>query len=777
MPNNKPKEKAPATLPDQAVADLMECMDDSASDEIKGLSLALVFQIPVPASYIPFLCKRLIEMDITPSGISVEELKELKRHWSTQNSAKRIRNSDQMGQRYPLLYGINKFHRKWRKSGSKVKKQAYTEACKLFIATCSVSHDEEIKESQLYEQTHIFRDVLIKKSCEALDPSQNETVDSYRQRTIQFISKLETSDNMELAISLLDGGRPYGSYIRKVDKGYGSFTTDIENHVDSNDAPSSTPYITTETSDPYDEGNPKSTYQRVAGKNGSRITRKDDQRALYYRYQAVGARNNIAITDVHRLTLIGVAGFFEHLHKHGNKLEIAYEFILATCGASEKSLEEMISTDQELPFEKGLIYFRRDSGILFVSLNNGNATWPDFDGNHEQQFMEILLPKEIGLIINRSNDERPFRGIISCVDNQAQQFGVHNAGLTPTARRIKSSFRTLCAPACFKDQFEASFVTGSMPAQYGAKAHYCRFDMAELNEKYQQGVESFVDRLIKFGKMSKELETFLHACCQFDLAYLPTGYIGSRLTADRNEYLEFLKHVRIAFNRKNKSLRWLSGQDQIHCALSLLQHQHLYLYLLIQLLDALRPPGDKTSFAASDHYKLAISKTKDSADYSELNLAPAHSILLAQLQQTETDLDLFTIMMVKHGVPFINYEQDGNYTPLSLTTRKKSGVVVAHRLTASKARSLISDLIVEFNASLQLPFKANNLFRHLNATMLFKDVPEPLLDEYMGHGREGLEIFDEWSTSSFTCYPLLEKAVEKLAEGIAKKPLEVHYHI
>jgi hypothetical protein len=776
MHSDDQREKTPATLPDQAIADLMGSMTGNESDEIKALSQVLVFHIPTTANAISLLCQLLVEMEISPSGISIDELNKINRQWSTTpDSIKRIRKSDQIGSRFPVLFGINKFYRRWKQSKSKDRKRAYIEACRLFISTSYIAHDEECKEDHYYRHTYKLRDVLL-EACQELTPSSDESIDSYRQRTIQFLTNSSNeSEDWGLALSLLDRNRAFGSYLRKIDKSEAPVVKEL---INSDDAPSSTPYSTTESSDPYDEGTHEATYQRTTGKNGSRITKKDDQRALFYRYQAIGARNNVATTDPHRLTLAGVARFLDHLYHHGNKFDVAYAFILATCGIPEKNLAEVLSTTEALKFEKRLIFYRRDLGTLFISLNNGKTSYPDFDGNHKEQFMEILLPNKINAIIQSSpDDEYPFRDVAINFDKQAHQFGVHNPGLSPTARRIKNTFNTVFVPGCFKGQFEASFLGGNLPYQHRAQAHYYRFDICELNQKYQAGVANFIDRIIKYGGTSPELKQFLTSCCKFNYEFLPQGHIGSQLYADRDEYLSFMKNIRTLLKTENQSVHCLEGQAQIECMLSLLQLQHLYLYLLIQILIALRPPGKQTAFVASEQLDVAYSKTKASADFIELNLAPVHRILKEQIQQVEMDLEQFKKWAAFRGIPFILYDQGFHDLPLTFNQRNKSNVIVSQRFTGAKARALITRIAEESNLPLQLPFRANNIFRHINATQLYQDVPEIVLDEYMGHGREGLDMFNEWSTTSFTCYPLLEDAVEKLAQGITKSPLRINFHV
>ena len=787
---NKPlsdKEEASiATLPDQAMADLMPLVADSAPEDIKGLTQRLIFQTPSPPKYLSLLCQMLIDMEIfDPDDIAKDHLFSIKKHWASQASSKiYLKDANNGAKKFPALFGILKFHKKWL---LKNKNAAYINACKVFISICQVDFSTPCNGDRYYQHTYRVRDVLLKVASECPELF-SDSLESSRIRILQFITErkhtaLYKTENdkkkWEVIESILCDTRTFACPLRADEPESESLPTLSNDTIDSADAPSSTPFDVEETSDPYDSAEPEAAYKRKTGKAGSRLTKKDDQRTLMYKYQALGARNNYAITDAHRLTLLALSRFLSELFEDedATELDIAYAFILLSCGVPEDRLTEMVSTTEQMAFEEGLIYFRCDTELLYVSLNNGNATWPDADGGHADQFMEILLPVEVCRVIKSSEDEQPFKVIADKFDYRAQAFGLHHPGLTPTARRIKSSFHTVFAADCFKGPLEASFLSGTIPYQYTAQTHYYRFDMKQLNLKYQQGVLDLVENLIWNGQGSVEFMQYIALFREFNQESLPSGSIGSRLDADKAEYFKFMAFIRSEFHDHNDRIDWYRGEREIQHMFSLLKLQHLNLYFLTQVATALRPPGKKTTFSANDHFDLAYSDTKPSTDFTEINLAPVHKVLKAQIMQCREDLEKFELWGKQRGLILNQTRKFHHDLSLSFRLRKKSRMIVPERMTGAKVRDIVTRLTAEKGIPFSLPVKANNLFRHKNATALYQDVPDILLDEYMAHGREGLDMFNPWSTTSFTCYPILEDKINEMVEGVVGKALKVNFHV
>ncbi|ATX81992.1 hypothetical protein Ga0123462_1128 [Mariprofundus ferrinatatus] len=775
-----------ATLPDQAMADLITLMADSAQDDIRELTQLLIFQIPSPSKYLSLLCQMLIDMEIyDPNHISKDQLFSIKKHWASQAASKVIwKDANNGAKKFPALFGILKFHKKWL---LKNKDDAYVSACKVFLSICQVDFSTPCNGRQYYEHTYRVRDVLIKiadKHPELLSGS----IKSSRIRILQFITELKhtplcktinDNEKWEVIESILCDTRTFACPLRADEPECESLPTLSNDTIDSADAPSSMPFDVEETSDPYDSAESEAAYKRKTGKAGSRLTKKDDQRTLMYKYQALGARNNFAITDVHRLTLLALSRFLSELFEDedATELDIAYAFILLSCGVPEDRLAEMVSTTEQMAFKEGLIYFRCDTEILYVSLNNGHATWPDADGGHADQFMEILLPAEVCRVIKSSKDEHPFKVIADKFDYRAQAFGQHHPGLTPTARRIKSSFHTVFAADCFKGPLEASFLSGTIPYQYAAQAHYYRFDMEKLNQKYQQGVLDLVENMIWNGQGSVEFMQYIALFRQFNQESSPSGSIGSRLDADRDEYFKFMAFIRSEFHDHNDRIDWYRGEREIQHVFLTLQLQHLNLYFLTQVATALRPPGKKTTFSANEHFDLAYSDTKPSTDFTEINVAPVHKVLKAQIMQCREDLEKLELWAKQRGLILNQTRKFHHDLALTFRLRKNSRMIVPERMTGAKVRDIVTKLTAENGLSFSLPVKANNLFRHKNATALYQDVPDILLDEYMAHGREGLDMFNPWSTTSFTCYPTLEDKIDELIKGLVGKPLKVNFHV
>ena len=200
-----------------------------------------------------------------------------------------------------------------------------------------------------------------------------------------------------------------------------------------------------------------------------------------------------------------------------------------------------------------------------------------------------------------------------------------------------------------------------------------------------------------------------------------------------------------------------------------IQLQQMYLHLLIQLTTALRPIGRSTQFAPSLENLSIWCATKSSVQFAERNIAPLQAKLRVQLEEANKDIVWLKRRLVLDGVSFTTQENNSESLPCELVYHK--GTLTFKRLTGAGFRRHIEAFIEKNQLNIILPEKANNVFRHIIATETYSSVPETILGEFMAHNRDGLDMFNPWSTASAKAFPMIETAIDELAKCIPLQPL------
>ena len=526
-----------------------------------------------------------------------------------------------------------------------------------------------------------------------------------------------------------------------------------------------------EALDPFDDSEPEVIqYQRPVDKAGSRQSRRDDLYMLRYRTHAVAAYHTAAISDMHRIPISTILDFFDFLIDGNHTTAFLYALLLLTTGCDDDDLQQLTISSHATADG---ISFDLSTSTLCLPFRNAEIKTPNALGNHVTQYMRLLLPTlMIRIFRDNRNIANPFHMTSFELNQAAKYFAMQYPDQTPTTARIRNAFETVFATAGFRNELEAAYISGNIPSKFATQACYYQLDVSRLNFAYQQAWMHFIDQALEFP-ISEPLQKILQACKSFDLNKIPNGNIGSQLCTNRSPYLQLLDELRLRFNQQNRLMPHLDLAVKIRKCTYLLSLQHLYFYLLIQITMALRPPGPATTLMLPESQWHAWSHTKDSKNYIERNLSVCLESVRNQWQTIRKDLKHFR-SMAERQLSIVDIETVPSHLPSHFTFVTDMSRLEIRQLTGGRARQMLNQYIMDFGIDLDLPKRANNIFRHINASLMHGLCPQPLLDEYMGHGREGLYSLDPFSTTSLKSWPEIELHIAELGKSIPKTPLRIN---
>jgi len=729
--------------------------------------------------------------------LNVDELCKLDAFWKSIEDDSEIKSFQDIPNyrtQYPLFYAFQRIQRTFNTSDNG-RNSVITGFFLDNLNWRNIDQDSKNSVDRYYRDILALRDTLLGKipfldnsklNCESIEVLSA----SLLEQAERVLQQLETQPDVEsrksqlskinAIIRLLTIDKALGSIaFERNDYGRLSVKIDSVSTVHASDSLEKDEWDLLEKSQPKRKGirdnesedTPRN-YKRTGGSSQTSV--KDDLANYKPVVQSMEARNTIAISDMNRLPLSILARFFNFLAHH-DRLLFCFAWLLFTTGLRPVRLVKLKHINKNRPSKTPGVFFDSSKNILSYDIRGG-AT--DFDSPKDnkpsrKRIMRIALPEQVASILAESGKRTPFSSAISALDDLSISFKQQHPGVRPTAERISASFWCHIAPQI--RELIAANLCGNIPSRYRAQSHYYAFSIHAINQQYQfanrQLLAEFKPRLPSDAK----LWDFIN---QPNFANIRDGIIGSQVSVQ----LESLTALVTALNERCDAQ--LIHRDSVDIEKSIEAHiefintQHLILFLLQQLVVSLRQVGKKAHIATALHFGI-WARDKDSSQFAERRVIPFSELLADYQAICESDFNSLERRLRRYGFS-IEDSNHGKQRNLAMhITRSRSGndTFNANVLTTSKFLETLEILQLDT----YFPVHAN-VIRHINATELYEFIPQPHLDELLGHERGGMDVFAPFSTIQpqhyFNHFQQLDKRIRKLPFRIQQweKQYELKHH-
>jgi len=669
------------------------------------------------------------------------------------------------GTEYPVFYAI------WMFFDEHIRTPEHSVTsllCSIFLGECQnvFSHSGEITIPTYYHHVLSVRDTFLSMS-DKLGIHHVDSAYECRECIIDHLqNQSKLSEKEQTCLAILVGDKEFG--VPEFEKESGDRSHEIKEEINDKDLGTSDgASIEIVEHDIIDDTMKKRRYReepeyktvsRTPPPEGSRLTRKDDRRQLLSRLHAIAARNVPAITDLHRPPLPVVVSYFSHLADE-NPLWLSYAWILDTTGIAPARLEGLTVRPIVKRCNSANIYFESSSGQLVYIVENGATI---FDVSSERTTVRLLMPDWIIRVL--SGNKQPFITIQAEMDADLRTYKHHHAGISPTPLRLAAGFFVLFSEQHFTS-LEAAIITGTIPGRLKAQSKYYAFDLAELNQKFQKAHASFSRRLTSLSICSSGLKSIVNGMT-FSRE-VPKGIVGSQLAVKPEEIHPLVERINHLFNKECSFLRTSLDDHKMKSVIRTLKLQHINLYLILQIYTCIRPIGEVSKLSYSTKRHRASVQDKASALHIEKRLTIFAELIVKQLKACHENHKRITDWIELNDLRKVDQFIIETSLPTTPSIDEK-GHISMQRMSGS----LFREALKEFNLESLYP-KKNNAWRHINATALNGLVPEIVLDEMMGHDREGLDLAGPWSTASLACFDLLTKEIEHISNITGLKCLKI----
>lgn len=490
-------------------------------------------------------------------------------------------------------------------------------------------------------------------------------------------------------------------------------------------------------------------YSRSVPSGGSKLSYLDDKRAIHGRVNSQASRNIISVTDIHRFPLPCISAYFANLVST-NLYFLTYFWILGTTGIQPSRLNRLKVEAAERPQEFQGCHLDMTTAVLSYEIISRSNERTD-------QIMLLGISKKIVSYLSRYDETFPFECMQPEIEKNVHKFSLNHPGQSPTPDRIAASCILHFTPKHFSE-IETAYLSGNIPAKLRAQAHYNPINISEVNQKYRDAHEDFINHLqdlpSSIGPMRYELDDF-----RVFQDVMPDGYLGSVDSLKLSSLQEVLNQLYSHLVEHRKTYISSYSLEKLKCHIQFSQAQQLQLFVIEQLSFCARKFGEKTSYSMSYNMMKLWGSEKASAVASiERKCAPISSLLKQQLEFCSSDIKSLAKLAEKFGYQFdskFNFRTDP--LPVVITADNDKRVI---KLTQMNSQSFHSRLIAMNINSMPQPSSTKvNIFKHIMAGALLNKVPQILLDEFMTHDRDGLDFCSDWGTGSAKSMDLLHDAI------------------
>jgi hypothetical protein len=482
--------------------------------------------------------------------------------------------------------------------------------------------------------------------------------------------------------------------------------------------------------------------ERKAGKSGSCLSPTDDRRSLHEYYDSYQRQGVITVADPRCVPLISIARYMSYVLTK-DRLAWVFIMLLLITGLPPDRLEKLLWRRKRF---QGVVHdpvLERRSSIMSYRLVNGPV---DFLAKARKRrlpsgslVMRVAIPKQLLGFEGIPDDRQPFTGMAKKLRTYEAHFNDFEPGPTPTAERLCRSFWVQIASHGLTDM-EAGFINGTVPTRIASHSNYYCFNRATLQQRFAAAVRWFLDDLSAHPAASQQLVrevqfmTFPPAC--------PEGKVGSQIAAALGPLSEFFETCRKRFVAVKKEWKRAMTTDQLPLMTEALNIQSVQYYALIQML-GLRPVGEIAVVSFSSSSYGAWIKDKGGASFWERSLSPLPTAIRDQDRDLQRSITRIreACRSMKHKVEDMRRPQRVQL-PAVFELNPKKRLLQITTMSGARYRTTLAILgLTRF-----LPPR-NNFVRHSIASHFHGLIPGPVLDQILGHHRQGLDVCSPWSSA------------------------------
>jgi len=369
--------------------------------------------------------------------------------------------------------------------------------------------------------------------------------------------------------------------------------------------------------------------------------------------------------------------------------------------------------------------------------------------------VELTLTKMMSQAL--AHNKLPFENSLDKSKKLAKQFHLHHPGQSPTPNRISASSALHFSKEIF-NEMEVIYLSGDIPANFRAQAHYYPVDSVTINEKYQlclqRSARNFGFATSKASTVTSEPKA--------------TNNIGSN-------YALSLKHLKATLNEiystaqlMNQDFQYTHGITRVEHLINFINLQQAQLFIIEQLSFCARRFGSKTTYANSTAFSKAWGSEKASPIFAiERKYIPTIDLFNLQLIACHKAIVYLSKLASSYRITsHIKFDIQANPLPIQLSCDR----IKTTRLNSKKFYNILNDYkFTKFSEG--IPERVNP-FKHTIAAALIGKVPQVLLDELMNHDRDGLDFSAPCSTGSALSLELLTTEINTLFSKLDIKIIE-----
>lgn len=461
------------------------------------------------------------------------------------------------------------------------------------------------------------------------------------------------------------------------------------------------------------------------------------------------------------------------------KAIIAYLQLLIHSGRDERKLLDLKIAGDDIEIEPNTLLHKEGKHYL-ISPPLIDLKKPNADGNclEVASLIKVPLPESIGNNLSRvivhgnryvftyTNKKNEVKRL-SLVDIE-RFLERHINGAYPeyqlkiSVAKIVQSFLPLYAHRFGMDPIVCCYVSGEDPHRYyTSQLHYIRLDHAMLEQEYLS-THQRVAEAIKDNLLQCIINNYIDGDDQAAYRWL------ERNRVERDNSIKVSNHSNLPgygspIICKEEYIRMLveALKDALQSSTEVINQHNLlavYTYLCLQFATGLRPRNDPDILKEdynSNAGLLAISD-KQSAKYFEKRILPLPKVTKALLDRLISNSERLKLFRAQHYNPSALTEE---ISKLFFLADHESGEI--KEFTLKEMRALINTTDVYYSLPMNMP-------RHYMRNYLYqKGIANDLADAWMGHQRNGRELFNIVSSADFNsavmvCLPAIEEMLGSL---------------
>ena len=330
-----------------------------------------------------------------------------------------------------------------------------------------------------------------------------------------------------------------------------------------------------------------------------------------------------------------------------------------------------------------------------------------------------------------------------------RKFGRRNAGLVPTARRLRASSQVHFCPLGLSE-LQYCAVSGHVSAQLKAKSHYYSLEVKDVNAAF---VRAYDKACHKWPVLRDASEISNRPRLQ--------SYVLSRPAATAEDVKAVLTSLG---NQYDRCLDILKQTGQLNDMLEAVTVHQVAAYVLQEFGAGLRPVGNVAQLTIQSDLG-AMTCDKASRLFAERSFSPVSGPHLKVAIAARANRRSLSRLLAGAGVEEKIADEDATHDLACSYKLKREGVIKT-RMTGRQAR----EYLIPIGMSSALPTKPNWMRRSFAQT-IGQTISSWAADEILGHRRVGREPTSVYSTAGISQFKDAGETLEILHQEVIPENL------